>query len=511
MFGDGAEPLAPDLGTAKAVATSTVVLAPAARKLQITVASLREGLSVTVPADTNMLVISDKAATPATAFARARVVSLSVCAYQNAAIVTVAGQQAKAVSGGARSSVLAVETATLVSPAELPKSPSGHSLPLDLVVGLIAGLGLGVGVASLVDRYSKKVADQADLEDQLGKPVLAVIPRPRETFKQPARRRKALSLRPDPLGSLGQSARDANLMAAYRALRIRLQDLSAGKTGQVIVVSRLYQSISPEPRTAVGLAVSFALAGHRVVLVGADLNGTAIATLFGLTGTEGLSDQLSRATPEVPLVGSTLENLMLLTEGCVGERALDRYEKARLAGLLGRIARWHADVVVVDGPPLLDAPEALAVVASANAVVLDVDYRHTARSDLNLALAALGSHQDRLVGVALTREGSRRSRATARRSRQASGQAAQLELDRPPSEPSRLQDRETVKPPTLTHPPEDELSRNGGGNWSLAHKGGPGDTHRSGARQEATSDGNRGAAFLSKQLGRDPGQASSEL
>jgi hypothetical protein len=154
---------------------------------------------------------------------------------------------------------------------------------------------------------------------------------------------------------------------------------------------------------------------------------------------------------------------LLLPEGRVGERALDRYEKVRLAGLFGRIARLHADVVVVDGPPLLDAPEALAVVGSASTVVLDVDYRRTARSDLNLALAALGSHQDRLVGVALTREASRRSRISANRSRRPGTNGAQLAPNQPPPGTGWVPEVETTKPPKISRLLEDQLSRNGGG------------------------------------------------
>lgn len=64
IFGDGAEPLPADMGTAKAVASTTVVLAPAAQTLGITVDDLRKDLTVTVPADTNLLTFAAKGSTP---------------------------------------------------------------------------------------------------------------------------------------------------------------------------------------------------------------------------------------------------------------------------------------------------------------------------------------------------------------------------------------------------------------------------------------------------------------
>jgi Mrp family chromosome partitioning ATPase len=471
MFGDGAEPLAPGLGTAKAVATSTVVLMPAAHALRMGLAPLRAAVSVSNPADTDMLVISAKAASPAKALAEAGTVSQAFCAYQNAPLAAVQSQEARVASGDKSSSVLSVETATIVSPAELPKAASGHSLDMDLAVALVAGLGLGVGAALLIDRYSKKVSDQAGLEDLLGRPVLAAVPRssPRLAGR----------------GALAVITEDPQLLGAYRALRVRLQDLSAGHASTVVVASRLYPSIVPEPPTAVGLAVSLALSGRRVVLVGADFAGAHIGRLFGLSKLPGLAEALSSATTpaEVPLVGTALEGLWLLPEGAARSTALERFDQGRLARLFAGMAQSSADVIVVDGPALMGSPEALALIGAADQVVLDVDRRRAVRGDLSVALAGLGAHQGRLAGMVTTRQASRRRRVAP-----ICGPAGQGQ-NQPAVNP----------PPSSVNPPPDTVSSLPEPASSLGQTAAPG-PWRPAPENPAAGNGNAKSAVLEPAL-----------
>jgi capsular polysaccharide biosynthesis protein len=397
IFGDGAEPLSPDMGTAKAVASTTVVLAPAAQTLGMTVADLRKALTVTVPADTNLLTFTAKGTTPLEAQQRAAVITKDFVAYQNAPLATVRKQVAAATSGGARTSTLIVEPATLVTPADLPKIPSGHSLKLDLIVALIAGMGLGVGVALLVDRSSNSIAGQGDLEDQLGRPVLSVVPKTRR------------SRRPfDPVRAILDSP---ELLSSYRALRVRLQDLSPKGQPFVVSVTRPHQGVEPQLPTAIGLAVSFALSGRRTLLMGADIGAGTMGRLFGLQQSPGVAELLAKgSTWQAPLESTAIPDLMLIPEGCARVGAEDLFDQSRLSRLFSTLGRSCAEVIVVDSPALLDAPESLVVVGAANRVVVDVDRRRTERSDLRAMLPAMAGHQDDLVGAVATQGASRRRR-----------------------------------------------------------------------------------------------------
>jgi succinoglycan biosynthesis transport protein ExoP len=389
IFASGAEPLPPDMGTAKSVATSSVVVNRAAENLGVTPTRLMDDLSVSNPASTVVLDFAFKAATPALAQRGAETVARAFTSYQNAPLAGVQAElnakgNAKIVSGSP-----SVEPASIISPAQLPIKPNGHSLALDLIVALFAGLCLGLGVALLVDRSSDRIRGLADVEQQSDKPVLALVP-------EPARRESSR----DPVCIIRD---DAVLRDAYRALRVRTEIASADVLGVTMLVTRPNEHAAPAVPTALGLAVSLALSGRQVVLVGADMHARPLNQLFGTSGMAGLAEGLRNQTSwESALITTALPGLRLLAEGAETEGAEELFGQQQLSRLFTTLRRSFADVIVVDGPALLDSPESLVFVDAATLVILDIDGQRTSRTELREAMGRLTEHRDRLVGVVMT-------------------------------------------------------------------------------------------------------------
>jgi polysaccharide biosynthesis transport protein len=391
VFANGAEPLAPDMGTAKTVATSSVVVDRAAAALGITTKRLKDDLSVANPADTVVLNFGFKAATPVLALKGADAVAQAFVSYQNAGLAAVKQQLAAKAASGHSNSILSAETANIISPAQLPKTPNGHSLLLDLIVALIAGLCLGLGVALLVDRSSDRLRGMADVEMLAEKPVLSLVPEParRESSRDPV-----CIIRDDPV-----------LRDAYRSLRVRTEISSADVLGVTMLVTRPNRNVGPALPTALGLAVSLALSGRQVVLVGADMRTCPLNKLFGTSGMAGLAEGLrNRTSWESALISTALPGLRLLTEGTETAGAEELFGQQQLTRLVTTLRRSFADVIIIDGPPLLDSPESLMFVDAATVVVLDVDGRGTSRTELRGALGRLTGHRERLVGAVMTSE-----------------------------------------------------------------------------------------------------------
>ncbi len=416
IFANSAEPLAPDIGTAKSVATSTAVLGRVAGPLGLSTTALQKGLSVTNPANTNILVFADTSSSPRVAQQRAQAVASAFCAYQNAELPAVAKEQ----QGGsqAQTSTLSVEPATLVSSANLPTKPAGHSLVLDLIVALVAGLGLGFGAVLLMDRFGDRVQGPADVETKTGRPVLAEIP-------ESAR----LLGKEDPIGSLRS---DSAVSAAYRSLRVRLQELApypvseelhvADPNGsipslrhesraarRVILVTSPLKRPASTPPVALGLAISIASSGRRVALVGADLQSRPIRRLFGAERSPGLAELLrDEVDAGAALLETPLPNLHVVAEGADTLSAEDLFDHTRLAHVFSRLHRAGCEVVVVDGLSLLDAPESLALVSSADQLVVAVDPRAVGRGQLQQVAGALAVHDDAFSGVVIVSNPRRR-------------------------------------------------------------------------------------------------------
>ena len=388
MFADGAEPLPADLGTAKVVGTSTVVLRPVAHELGLSLAQLRADIAISNPANTNVLVFTSTATTPALAQRLADAVAAAFCAYQNKPLAAVVKQQAIVATGGHSSSSLSVEPAKIITPATLPGSPAGHKLVLDLLVALIAGLGLGLATALLVDRSSSRIRDGDDVGAIVEIPVLADVPAPRWN-ERPAVLSNAI-------------ASDRDLLATYRSIRVRLQEETSPGGPLVVLVTRVASSCLVEVPTSVGLAVSFALSGEQVILVGADMEATRISGVFCGQGVPGLAELLRDPSRKPSLVSTTVANLTVLPEGLALAGAEEYVSRPRLVEALEMLESFGPDVIVVDGP-LLSAPERVALASCSNVALVEIDPRQVRRSDLRDAADALASTRSTLVGAIITR------------------------------------------------------------------------------------------------------------
>jgi capsular polysaccharide biosynthesis protein/Mrp family chromosome partitioning ATPase len=414
IFADGAEPLPADLATAKEVATSTVVLEPAARTLGVSETALHDGLSVANPANTTVLDFSYSSTDPGEAQRRAEVIAEAFCGYQNAPLAAVTHEIENAAKKGFHSaSTLSVETAKIVSAAQLPTKPSGHTIVLDLIVALIVGAGLGLGVALFVDRFTDRLQGSSEVQSRLAKPVLAAIALPR------------LPLATDPLNTV---RRDPRLAAGFRSLRVRLQDAisemlrDASKVsfpdrsqradhrdksefqGVVLVTSPTRRGRRALP-VSVGLAISMASNGKRVALVGADLRSGTIGHLFRIAEKPGLT-QVLRGKPftELECLAKTaLPQLEVLPEGRPEPGAEDLFDQTRMSEMFAALHSFGFDAVVVDGLPLLESPESLVLVASASHVLLHVDLASVGREQLRQSSAALAGHEDEFRGAVVTR------------------------------------------------------------------------------------------------------------
>ncbi len=68
--------------------------------------------------------------------------------------------------------------ATVISQATTPSSPSSPKVASVLLMGIVAALGLAVGVALLLEQFDKRIRTNSDAFDFLGLPVIGIMPSP---------------------------------------------------------------------------------------------------------------------------------------------------------------------------------------------------------------------------------------------------------------------------------------------------------------------------------------------
>ena len=349
--------------------------------LHESVQQLQAQIQASVPTDTVLLDITVKDHSPRRAAAIANAVTKHFAAF----VDTLESPQ------GERQSPVKV---VVTRPAEVPTAPASPRKPLYLALGVLFGLVLGIGAAVLRETLDKRIRTEDDAEVIAGAPVLGSI------ADDPAADRRPLITVDDP-GSIAAEA--------YRRLRTNVRALADSHRAQAFVVT---SSVASEGKTlvAANLAIAFAQAGFRVVIVDADMRGPGLAEVFGLPSSSvGLCAVLDGELP----VGAALKTwqhelpLQILPSGWL-HAALEpsqpgnRLESPRLAALLDALVD-RADVVILDAPAVQVAGDAAILTRLTRKAIIVTHMGSTHAPQLEAAARSVRAVDGRLLGVVLNR------------------------------------------------------------------------------------------------------------
>ncbi|GAB4525308.1 MAG: CpsD/CapB family tyrosine-protein kinase [Anaerolineae bacterium] len=198
---------------------------------------------------------------------------------------------------------------------------------------------------------------------------------------------------------------------AYRTLRTNLMFSGTEKPLQAIMLTSTAESDGKSIALA-NLAVTFAQAGNKTILVDCDLRRPSQHEIWGVDNTRGLMtmmvDNAALATP--PLLESGVEHLSLLTSGEVPAVPADVLSNPRMREVIG-VLKARADYILFDSPPVLAATDAALLGIKLDGVLLVVRAGHTRRDQVTKARQTLQRVNVPLLGAVLTnapREGGRR-------------------------------------------------------------------------------------------------------
>lgn len=282
-----------------------------------------------------------------------------------------------------RPSPVRIET---VQPAQVPVDPAAPNMRLALALGALAGLAAGIAVAILRAVADTRIRTVEDVEKIVPAPLLGGIALDPESKKRPL--------------IVAASARDPRA-EAFRALRTNVQFLTTTGGPLAFVVTSANPS-EGKSTTAANLAIAFAEAGSKVVLVDADLRRPKTAEYFGIEGGVGLSDVLvSRASLLDVLQRWGQGTLFILPSGAVPPNPAELLGSTTMSKLLDEL-RTAFDVVIIDAPPVLAVTDAAVVGRAVDGVILVAAAGSTTRARLTSAVKNIETAGSRIAGTVVT-------------------------------------------------------------------------------------------------------------
>lgn len=278
------------------------------------------------------------------------------------AVITAEGLYATLKSRYAEAQLAAASTTADVrsmDAAVAPEKPTANTAIKVFFITLAAGLGLAVGVALLLDLLDKRLRYPEQATNDLGLTVNGTVP-----------------LLPKG-GVQEQSAEQlTQLVESFRTLRMNVMH------GSDAQVSLAISSPSPgdgKSFIASNLAMSFADAGFRTILVDGDTRRGSLHDLFEVSRGPGLTDFLAGEAHQNEIIHPTgHDKLALIPSGRPRRQSPELLVGTALKNLVKDL-RSRFDVVIFDTPPLAAGIDGYAIASAAGSLLVVLRVGQTER------------------------------------------------------------------------------------------------------------------------------------
>jgi tyrosine-protein kinase Etk/Wzc len=337
-------------------------------------------------------------------------------------------------------------------PAIEPQKPVSPRKKLNILLGVLIGLALGIGLAFLRDYFDNTYPSLEDAHrelESLGLPVslLGLIPAMEATEEQR-------------IGLMAHDARNRSPAEAFRIVRTKLQFMDTEKPPKILLVT---SSTQGEGKTTIAsnIAITFAQMEKKVILVDADLRRPALHKIYAgalakpsneaissqeseitdetksykantnpsysldmqgtnlpdtsdnigimITGDNirkpGLSELLLMMNEKEPLEAlkevakkTEVDNLYLLTSGTIPPNPSELLNSERMKEFVHLLEREY-DYVIIDSPPVRAVADPVILSTLVDCVIYVADIVKTKKPDIRYGLETLSDANPHNIGI----------------------------------------------------------------------------------------------------------------
>ena len=264
-----------------------------------------------------------------------------------------------------------------------PERPSSNRAPFIIMLAFVISAVVAVAVAVLLDHIDARFRYPEQAINEMGLEVLGAVPALKQTT--PAAR--------DP----GEAAQ---LVEALRSIRLNLMHAFNGSGPVMFTVS------SPAPGDGKSLvsshlAMSFAEAGTRTILIDGDLRRGQVHSKFGVQRQPGMLDYLDEdAELDQVLRDSGYENLTVMPRGRANHRAPELLISPRMSELIADLQQRY-EAIIFDSPPLGAGIDPFVLGTATGSLLLVLRSGETDRKMAEVKLKVLERLPVRLLGTVL--------------------------------------------------------------------------------------------------------------
>ena len=297
--------------------------------------------------------------------------------------------------------VLVADRATVATAAAGPERSK------NIFLAFLVSLGLGCGLAFLMEWLNDSVHTSDEIENSLGLPLLAAIP------AAPLSLGKRLVPKRLGFGRKNKRRKDhydlatydkPEFLEAYVQLRTHLMLSTAGGPPQSILVTSGEEG-EGKTLTALNLAASLAKTSDKILLIDADLRCPRVNVIKELSNDTGLTTLLTAGAIDEQLLARTIQkdpfsNLHILTSGERTVNPANLLSSEQMRTLLTILSKKYTHIII-DSPPVLYFADSTILSTLVDSVVIVVRDNSSSRQSVLKARKMLQSVGARVIGMVM--------------------------------------------------------------------------------------------------------------
>ena len=270
-------------------------------------------------------------------------------------------------------------------------------------VFVFMSIGFIISVLNLIIIFlsDTTVKSVDDIENEIGLKNLQIIPSKKSENKKGNKNTELIIYEDE----------KSILKDAFDNLRTNIQFSNIGqKENKILLLTSCFSS-EGKSYVSANLAVAFAKAGKKVILIDADMRRGREAKIFNIPNELGLSNYLSNLDKNGMEINervnkyikeTEVKNLNVITSGNVPPNSAELLTSDRLQELLKELGVFY-DLIIIDGAPVLPSADSLILTRLANSTILVTLFNTTKKDELLKAKKDLQNVDGRVIGTVLNR------------------------------------------------------------------------------------------------------------
>ena len=195
----------------------------------------------------------------------------------------------------------------------------------------------------------------------------------------------------------------------FRTLRTNIQFMSTNKKLKTLLITSTFPG-EGKSWVASNLAVTFAQAGNKVILIDADMRKGRQYTIFGASPRPGLSNYLSGLDvpegqePDITnyLQKTEIENLLIMVAGNIPPNPSELLVSPQMNKLIEDL-KEACDIIIIDGTPCELVTDSVILSRIVDSTVVVTAHKETKKDNLQRVIKNIQNVGGHLAGVVVNK------------------------------------------------------------------------------------------------------------